>query len=193
MWLLIKKNVIVYWAISYFLRPSEKHLRFASNHWLPNFIEWRCELYDKAWGVTVHKIRKGDFCSKQGFLRDYKPIFPSYNKNIFPVVTYFFRTYDYCVIEMALGADAPQNIRCINGVVHELKKNMNGKEKWIIYSTHGLFANDFTKRYNTTMFGRSSSKHSRKVIREKRVKWHNEYASWIRDLKMYFSTNLRNR
>ena len=163
------------------MSSSEKCFSLASTGSIvPHITKWSCVLYDKAWGATVYKIKKGDFCSKEGFLRDRRPVLPSCNKMIFPVVTFYFYGGDECDVTMSLGAKSPQNVKCINKVTGP-RKIENGKEIWIIYATHGLFRNSVSTRYNWT------------IVAEGTKKYYEYYNAWLATLKNRFSKMLMNK
>ena len=83
---------------------------------------------------------------------------------------------------MSLGTKDPKNIKCINRVVGSNESINGGKENWIIYTPHGLFATNFVTRYNVTNVG--------KPLSTKTIKWYLQYKDWIDELKDIFSISL---
>ena len=152
---------------------------------VPKAVYWNCRLYDKAWGNKTYKMIQGDFCSKRGSLRDTAPVHPSCNKNIFPIVTFFYPNQRIgntikggeCVVKMELGSKDQQNIDCINKLVKAIKKFKICK---LAYTAHGMFNNNFVHRYNGTTLG-LAGKWFDKAIKT----WHEDYDRWIRALKYY--------
>ena len=152
-----------------------------------NKIIWRCTLYEKAWGTDDITIHLGDFCSKRGLVRDINPEFPSCNVQMFPVVTFFYSdsfgsNLKKCKVKMKLGRKSKENINCINRVVG-LNANLNEKEHWLIYASHGLFRADPSERYNRTSFGSVGKLRG----------YHKEQLHWVKLLKNNFVNIFMNR